>query len=164
MGKPVPRESTGGLTATPSVSKRGRSRRWSSGIQRTVLVPGAGSVPPGLPGIHRLANRVLLASLLLSSVLCVLELQVRLKMNRTYTALQEVRTVQQLYLDSRSQLVAALGTVDGTGRTLEQGGGPTRQDPEPLLLPPPPSRLLQHRPLLANPGRWLDAGAVLRGY
>ena len=164
MGKPVPRESTGGPVATSSVAKRGRSRRWSSGVQRTAPGPGAGSVPPGLGGVHRLANRVLLASLLLSTVLCVLELQVRLSMNRTYTALQEVRTVQQLYLDSRSQLVAALAAVDGGGRTVEQGGGLAGQDPEPLLLPPPPSRLLKRRPLLANPGRWLDAGAVLRGY
>ena len=163
MGKPVPRKSTGGSMTMSSVSRRGRPKRWSHGAKRTVPVPDANPAPPGLRGIHWLANRVLLASLLLSTVFCVLELQVRLNMNRTYTALQEARTMQQLYLDSRSQLVAALGTADSAG-TTEQGDGPAGQDPEPLVLPPPPSQLLKRRPLLASPGRWLNAGAVLRGY
>lgn len=163
MGKPVPRKSAGGPMTMSSVSGRGRPQRWSHGVKRTVPVPGSNAAPTGLRGIHRLANRVLLASLLLSTVLCVLELQVRLNMNRTYTALQEARTMQELYLDSRSQLVAALGTVDGAG-TTEQGDGLAGQDPEPLLLPPPPRRLLKRRPLLASPGRWLNADAVLRGY
>ncbi|WP_143324529.1 hypothetical protein [Candidatus Synechococcus spongiarum] len=146
-----------------SVSRRGRPQRWSHGVKRTVPAPGANPDPPGLRGMHRLANRLLLASLLLSTVLCVLELQVRFNMNRTYTALQEARTMQQLYLDSRSQLVAALGTADGAG-TREQSDGLAAQGPEPLVLPPPPSRLLKRRPLLASPARWLNAGPVLRGY
>ena len=154
MGKPAPRNSS---------SRRGRPKPWSHGIKRTFSTPGANPVPPGLRGIHRLANRVLLASLLLSTVLCVLELQVRLMLRRTYTALQEDRTMQQLYLDSRSQLVATLGTVDSAGTTAP-GGGLTDQGPEPLVLPPPPSRLPRRHQLLVRPGRWLNAGAVLRGY
>ncbi len=163
MGKPVPRKSAGDPMTMSSVSRRGRSQRWSHGVKRTVPVSDSNPAPPGLRGIHWLANRVLLASLLLSTVLCVLELQVRLNMNRTYTALQEARTIQQLYLDSRSQLVAALGTVDGAG-TTEQGDGLAGQEPEPLLLPPPPSRRLKRRPLVASPGHWLNADAILRGY
>lgn len=163
MGKPVPRKSAGGPVAMSSVSGRGRPQRWSHGVKRTVPVPGSNPAPPGLRGIHWLANRVLLASLLLSTVLCVLELRVQRLNLSTYTALLEARTMQQLYLDSRSQLVAALGTVDGAG-TTEQGDDLAGQDPEPLLLPPPPSRLLKRRPLLTSPGHWLNADAVLRGY
>lgn len=163
MGKSIPRKSPDGPMTVSSVSGRGRPQRWSHGGKRTVPVPRANPAPPGLHGIHRLTNRVLVASLLISTALCVLELQVRLNMSRTYTALQEARTMQQLYLDSRSQLVAALGTVDGDG-TTEQGDGLAGQDPEPLVLPPPPRRLLKRRPLLASPGRWLNDGIVLRGY
>lgn len=154
MGKVVPRK---------SVSRRGRRQRWSHGARRTVSAPGASPTPSGLGGIHRLANRGLLVSLLLSSVLCVLELQVRLNMSRTYAALQDARTMQQLLLDSRSQLVAALGTVDASGST-DQGDPLTGQDSEPLLLPPPPNRQLKRWSLFENPGRWLKAGATLRGY
>ena len=163
MGKAVPRKSAGRPMALSSVSKRGRRQRWSHGGKRTVPVPDTSPTPAGLGGIHWLANRVLLVSLLLSTVLCVLELQVRINMSRTYTALQDARTMQQLFLDSRSQLVAALGTADASGST-EQGDLLVGQDPEPLLLPPPPNRPLQRRSLLDNPGRWLKAGAVLRGY
>ena len=124
--------------------------------RKSAPVPGTNPTPPGLRRIHRLANRGLLASLLLSSILCVLELQVRLNMNRTYTAIQEARTMQQLYLDSRSQLVTALST--------EQGDRLATQSSEPLLLPPPPSPQARRRFLWVNPGRWLNAGAVLRGY
>lgn len=124
--------------------------------RKSAPVPGTNPTPPGLRRIHRLANRGLLASLLLSSVLCVLELQVRLNMNRTYTAIQEARTMQQLYLDSRSQLVTALST--------EQGDRLATQSSEPLLLPPPPSPQARRRFLWVTPGRWLNAGAVLRGY
>lgn len=124
--------------------------------RKSAPVPGTNPTPPGLRRIHRLANRGLLASLLLSSVLCVLELQVRLNMNRTYTALQEERTMQQRYLDSRSQLVAAL--------SAEQGDHLVVQGSEPLLLPPPPSPQTRRRFLWVNSARWLNAGDVLRGY
>ena len=165
MAKPVPRPSPGAPRTTGSVSRSGRSRRRGGGVQRTAPAPDANPDPagPGLRGIHRLANRMLLASLLLSAVLCVLELQVRINIHRTYTALQEARTMQRLYLDSRSQLLAALGAVNGAG-TTGQGGDLAGQDPEPLVLPPPPDRPLQRRPLLLDPGRWLPAGPVLRGY
>ena len=120
--------------------------------------------PPGLVGIHRLANYGLLLSLLISTILCVLELQVRLKASRTYTALQDAHIMQQLFMDSRAQLMAALGTVDASGQA-EQGDRSSSQALEPLLLPPPPSR--QWRPreaLFRHLGRWIKAGPVLRGY
>ena len=110
------------------------------------LLPAPAPTPSGLGGIHRLANRGLLVSLLLSSVLCVLELQVRLNMSRTYGALQDARTMQQLLLDSRSQLVAALGTVDASGST-DQGDPLTGQDSEPLpasTTPEPTVEALVH--------------------
>jgi len=149
--------------ALSSVSRRSRRQRWSHGVRRTAPVPDASPTPPGLGGIHWLANRALLVSLLLSSVLCVLELQVRFNMSRTYTALQDALTTQQLLLDSRSRLMAALGMIDASGPT-KQGDLSVRQDSEPLLLPPPPNRQLKRRSLLENPARWFSAGAVLRGY
>lgn len=119
---------------------------------------------PGLVGIHRLANYGLLLSLLISTILCVLELQVRLKVSHTYTALQDAHTMQQLFMNSRAQLMAALGTIDTSGQA-EQGDRSINQALEPLLLPPPPSRQLKPQgPLLLNLGRRIKAGPILRGY
>ncbi|KKZ13143.1 MAG: hypothetical protein TQ37_04650 [Candidatus Synechococcus spongiarum 15L] len=159
----VTRKSAGGDLATSSVSRRGRRQRWSQGAKRTAPVQRTSNNPPGLVGAHWLANRALLMSLLIPTVLCVLELQVRLNVSRTYTALQDARTMQQLLMDSRAQLMAALGTVDASGQR-EQGGLATRRDLEPLLLPPPPSRQLAHPSPFRRPARWIKAGPMLRGY
>lgn len=145
------------------VSGRGRRQRWSQGAKRVAPAPRAGNNPPGLAGIHWLANRALLVSLLISTVLCVLELRAQRNLSRTYTALQDARTMQQLVMDSRAQLMAALDTVD-VSRQTEQGGLSTSQDLEPLLLPPPPIQQLQHRSPFRNLGRWIKAGPGLRGY
>lgn len=163
MGKAVTRKSAGRDMATSSVSRRDRHQRWSHGAKRTSHVPSTSHNPPGLVGIHRLANRALLVSLLISSILCVLELQVRLNTSHTYKALQDARTMQQLFMDSRAQLMAALGTLDASG-PMEQGDLSTNQDPEPLLLPPPSNRQVKRLELFENPGRWLNAGPILRGY
>lgn len=159
----ITRKSAGRDTAQSFVSGRGRSQRRSQGAKRASPAPRANNNPPGLAGIHWLANRALLASLLIPTVLCVLELQMRRNLSHTYTALQDARTMQQLLMDSRAQLMAALDTIDVSGQT-EQGGLSIGQDLEPLLLPPPPRRRLKHRSPFQNLGRWIKAGPVLRGY
>lgn len=158
----VTRKSAGGNTAM-SASRRGRRQRWSHGAKRVSPVPRTRSNPPGLAGLHWLANRALLLSLLISAVLCVLELQVRIKFGRTYPAFQDARTMQERFMDSRAQLMASLGNVDAVGQT-DQGGLSTSKDLEPLLLPPPPIRSLKRQPLFRNLGRWIKAGPMLRGY
>ncbi|WP_152535162.1 hypothetical protein [Candidatus Synechococcus spongiarum] len=150
-------------TGRTSVSGRDRRRRWSQGAKRVSPVPRANSNPPGLAGIHWLANRALLVSLLIPTVLCVLELQMRRNLSRTYTALQDARTMQQLVMDSRAQLVAAPDAIHVAGQT-GQGGLSASQSIEPLLLPPPPDRPLKHRSLFRRLGRWIKAGPALRGY
>ena len=159
----ITRKSAGRDPATSFVSRRGRRQRWSQGAKRVSPASRANNNPTGLAGIHWLANRALLLSLLIPTVLCVLELQVRRNLSRTYTALQDARTMQQLVMDSRAQLMAALDTLDVSGQT-EQGGLSTSQDPEPLLLPPPPSQQVKHRSLFQNLARWIKAGPALRGY
>lgn len=144
-------------------SGRGRRQRWSQGGKRASPALRANSTPPGLAGIHWLANRALLVSLLIPTVLCVLELQMRRNLSRIYTALQDARTMQQLVLDSRAQLMAAPHIIHVSGPT-GQGDLSTSQGLEPLLLPPPPSRPLKHRSPFRHLGRWIKAGPVLRGY
>ncbi|MCY4054908.1 MAG: hypothetical protein OXF67_03385 [Cyanobacteria bacterium MAG CAR4_bin_6] len=150
-------------TARALVSGRGRRQRWSQGGKRASPVPKANGAPPGLASIHWLANRALLVSLLIPTVLCVLELQMRRNLSRAYTALQDARTMQQLVMDSRAQLMAAPDTIPVSGPT-GQGDLSTSQGLEPLLLPPPPSGPLKHRSPFRRLGRWIKAGPVVRGY
>ena len=138
-----------------ATSRRGRRQRWSHGAKQAAPAPRTRHNPSGLAGLHWLANCGLLVFLLLSTILCVLELRMRLNVSRTSKALQDARTLEQLFTDSRTRIMAASDTVDPSS-----GRGP-----EPLLLPPPPNRPSQpHQALFETLGGWFKAGVVLRGY
>ena len=157
------RKSAARNMAMSSFSKNDRRQNLSR-TKRTAPVPRTSCNPPGLAGIHWLANRVLVVSLLVSAILCVLELQARLNVSRTYTALQDARTMQKLVMDSRAQLMAALGSTDASEQT-NQSDLSSNQKHEPLVLPPSPkSSYLKSQSLLENLARWIKAGPVLRGY
>ena len=132
---------------------RGHRQRWPHGAKQAAPASRTRHDSSGLVGLHRLANCALLAFFLVSTILCVLELQMRLKVSRTSAALQEARAMEQLFMDSRAQLMAASDRVDHS----------TGQDPEPLLLPPPPNRPSKPLATLEAWGGWFKAG-VLRGY
>ena len=138
------------------VSGRGCRQRWSQGGKRASPVPKANGAPPGLASIHWLANRALLVSLLIPTVLCVLELQMRRNLSRAYTALQDARTMQQLVMDSRAQLMAA-PTPCPVSRPTGQGDLSTSQGLEPLPASPTPERTVEASVPVPAPGP-LDQG------
>ncbi len=143
----------GPVTNRQVISRRGHRQRWPHGAKQAAPASRTRHDSSGLVGLHRLANCALLAFFLISTILCVLELQMRLKVSRTSAALQEARAMEQLFMDSRAQLMAASDRVDHS----------TGQDPEPLLLPPPPNRPSKPLAPLETWGGWFKAG-VLRGY
>jgi len=149
-------------TSMPSYPKRGRPRRFSHGLKPIPPSSRTTHEPPGLAGLHWLANRLLLISLLVSAVLCVLELQVRINWSRTYANLQEARTTQQQLMESRSQLMASFAAESPYPQTNE-GDLLISQDTETLVLPAP--RVTHLKPPAPSGGLgWLQMTPILRGY